>query len=449
MARAFDWQSRGHEFDSHMLHITSRERFLSVLFLFDYKKSIDNIMDSSVLKFSDIVAARSTLRGVAKLTSISHSKSFSQMSGANIFMKLENMQTTGAFKVRGAYNKLANLSPEERAKGVVAASAGNHAQGVAFSATKLGMQSTIFMPIFTPPLKVLATKGYGANVVLTGESFDDSFLASQEYTKQHDASYIHPFNDPLIIAGQGTIGLEIYEQQPDVDAVIVPIGGGGLIAGIAMAIKEMNPKVRVIGVNAAGAASMVASREANEIVSLPSVSTIADGIAVKTPGTLTFDIIQKYVDDIVSVTDTEIAHAAYLLLQRGKLLAEPAGVTSVAAALFNKVDLRGKNVVPVVSGGNINMRLLEQIIEKGMVEEGLRASIRLIIPDQSGELKRVLSIFEGLKVNIYDIKHERSLSRVEVGKSLVTISMNLQDQKQLDTIMTMLQEHGINCEIAS
>ena len=406
-------------------------------------------MDSSVLKFSDIVAARSTLRGVAKLTSISHSKSFSQMSGSNIFMKLENMQTTGAFKVRGAYNKLANLSPEERAKGVVAASAGNHAQGVAFSATKLGMQSTIFMPIFTPPLKVLATKGYGANVVLTGESFDDSFLASQEYTKQHDASYIHPFNDPLIIAGQGTIGLEIYEQQPDVDAVIVPIGGGGLIAGIAMAIKEMNPKVRVIGVNAAGAASMVASREANEIVSLPSVSTIADGIAVKTPGTLTFDIIQKYVDDIVSVTDTEIAHAAYLLLQRGKLLAEPAGVTSVAAALFNKVDLKGKNVVPVVSGGNINMRLLEQIIEKGMVEEGLRASIRLIIPDQSGELKRVLSIFEGLKVNIYDIKHERSLSRVEVGKSLVTISMNLQDQKQLNTIMTMLQEHGINCEIAS
>jgi threonine dehydratase len=433
-----------------MLHIISRERFFkcSLIFYF-FRNSIKNIMDSSVLKFSDIVAARSTLRGVAKLTSISHSKSFSQMSGSNIFMKLENMQTTGAFKVRGAYNKLANLSPEERAKGVVAASAGNHAQGVAFSATKLGMQSTIFMPIFTPPLKVLATKGYGANVVLTGESFDDSFLASQEYTKQHDASYIHPFNDPLIIAGQGTIGLEIYEQQPDVDAVIVPIGGGGLIAGIAMAIKEMNPKVRVIGVNAAGAASMVASREANEIVSLPSVSTIADGIAVKTPGTLTFDIIQKYVDDIVSVTDTEIAHAAYLLLQRGKLLAEPAGVTSVAAALFNKVDLKGKNVVPVVSGGNINMRLLEQIIEKGMVEEGLRASIRLIIPDQSGELKRVLSIFEGLKVNIYDIKHERSLSRVEVGKSLVTISMNLQDQKQLDTIMTMLQEHGINCEIAS
>ena len=406
-------------------------------------------MDSSVLKFSDIVAARSTLRGVAKLTSISHSKSFSQMSGANIFMKLENMQTTGAFKVRGAYNKLANLSSEERAKGVVAASAGNHAQGVAFSATKLGMQSTIFMPIFTPPLKVLATKGYGANVVLTGESFDDSFLASQEYTKQHDASYIHPFNDPLIIAGQGTIGLEIYEQQPDVDAVVVPIGGGGLIAGIAMAIKEMNPKVRVIGVNAAGAASMVASRNANEIVSLPSVSTIADGIAVKTPGTLTFDIIQRYVDDIVSVTDTEIAHAAYLLLQRGKLLAEPAGVTSVAAALFNKVDLKGKNVVPVVSGGNINMRLLEQIIEKGMVEEGLRASIRLIIPDQAGELKRVLSIFEVLKVNIYDIKHERSLSIVEVGKSLVTISMNLQDQKQLDTIMTMLKENGITCEIAS
>lgn len=406
-------------------------------------------MDSSVLKFSDIVAARNTLRGVAKMTNIIHSKSFSQMSEANIFLKLENMQTTGAFKVRGAYNKLANLSLEERAKGVVAASAGNHAQGVAYSATKLGMQSTIFMPIFTPPSKVLATKGYGANVVLNGDSFDDAAIASQEYVKEHNATYIHPFNDPLIIAGQGTIGLEIMEQQPDIDAVIVPIGGGGLIAGIAMAIKEMNPRIKVIGVNAAGAASTVASREANKVISLPSVSTIADGIAVKTPGALTFDIIQKYVDDVVSVTDTEIAHTAYLLLQRSKILAEPAGVTSVAAALFNKANLKGLNVVPVVSGGNINMRLLEQIIEKGMVEEGLRASIRLIIPDQSGELKRVLSIFESLKVNIYDIKHERSLSRVEVGKSLVTISMNLQDQKQLDTIMTMLQEHGINCEIAS
>jgi threonine dehydratase len=253
----------------------------------------------------------------------------------------------------------------------------------------------------------------------------------------------------LIIAGQGTIGLEIVEQQPDVDAVIVPIGGGGLIAGIAMAIKEMNPKIKVIGVNAAGAASTVASREANKVITLPSVSTIADGIAVKTPGSLTFDIIQKYVDDVVSVTDTEIAHTAYLLLQRAKILAEPAGVTSVAAALYNKANLKGLNVVPVVSGGNINMQLLEQIIEKGMVEEGLRATVRVIVPDQSGELKKILAIFEGLKVNINEINHERSSSNVEVGKTLVTIRMNLQDKNQLNTIVNMLHEHGMYCEVVS
>ena len=406
-------------------------------------------MDSSVLKFSDIVSARSTLRGVAKNTTLLHSKSFSTMSDANIYLKLENMQTTGAFKVRGAYNKLANLSMEEREKGVVAASAGNHAQGVAFSATKLGMQSTIFMPIFTPPLKVLATKGYGANVVLMGDSFDDAFIGSQEYTKEHNATYIHPFNDPLIIAGQGTIGLEVYEQMPDVDAVIVPIGGGGLIAGIAMAIKEMNPKVKVIGVNAAGAASMVGSLKANEIITLPSVSTIADGIAVKTPGNLTFELVQKYVDDVVTVTDTEIAHTAYLMLQRAKILAEPAGVTSVAAALFRKANLKGMNVVPIVSGGNINMQILEQIVEKGMVEEGLRACIKVLVPDQSGELKKILSIFEGLKVNIYDINHERSSSNVEVGKTLLTIKMNLQNKEQLKTIVKMLKDHGLSCEVVS
>lgn len=410
---------------------------------------IHRVMDSSVLKFSDIVSARSTLRGVAKNTTLLHSKSFSTMSDANIYLKLENMQTTGAFKVRGAYNKLANLSIEEREKGVVAASAGNHAQGVAFSATKLGMQSTIFMPIFTPPLKVLATKGYGANVVLLGDSFDDAFIGSQEYTKEHNATYIHPFNDPLIIAGQGTIGLEVYEQMPDVDAVIVPIGGGGLIAGIAMAIKEMNPKVKVIGVNAAGAASMVGSLKANEIITLPSVSTIADGIAVKTPGNLTFELVQKYVDDVVTVTDTEIAHTAYLMLQRAKILAEPAGVTSVAAALFRKANLKGMNVVPIVSGGNINMQILEQIVEKGMVEEGLRACIKVLVPDQSGELKKILSIFEGLKVNIYDINHERSSSNVEVGKTLLTIKMNLQNKEQLKTIVKMLKDHGLSCEVVS
>lgn len=404
-------------------------------------------MKESEIKFSDIISAQNTLRGIAKVTTLLHSKSFSTMSNANIFLKLENMQTTGAFKVRGAYNKLANLTKEEAERGVVAASAGNHAQGVAFSATRLNMKSTIFMPIFTPPLKVLATKGYGANVVLDGESYDDAFNASQEYCANNEATFIHPFNDPLIIAGQGTIGIEIREQLPDVDAVIVPIGGGGLIAGIALAIKEMNPKIKVIGVEAAGAASMLASRNENKIVSLPKVSTIADGIAVKTPGSLTFDLIQKYVDEIVTVTDTEIAHTAYLLLQRAKILAEPAGVTAMAAALYRKSNLSGMNVVPVISGGNINMQLLEQIVEKGMVEEGLRACIQVLVPDQPGELKKILALFDKLKVNIYDINHERSSAQVSVGSTMLIIKMNLQNQDQLQLIVDELKSNNLACSI--
>lgn len=404
-------------------------------------------MKESEIKFSDIISAQNTLRGIAKVTTLLHSKSFSTMSNANIFLKLENMQTTGAFKVRGAYNKLANLTKEEAERGVVAASAGNHAQGVAFSATRLNMKSTIFMPIFTPPLKVLATKGYGANVVLDGESYDDAFNASQEYCANNEATFIHPFNDPLIIAGQGTIGIEIREQLPDVDAVIVPIGGGGLIAGIALAIKEMNPKIKVIGVEAAGAASMLASRNEKKIVSLPKVSTIADGIAVKTPGSLTFDLIQKYVDEIVTVTDTEIAHTAYLLLQRAKILAEPAGVTAMAAALYRKSNLSGMNVVPVISGGNINMQLLEQIVEKGMVEEGLRACIQVLVPDQPGELKKILALFDKLKVNIYDINHERSSAQVSVGSTMLIIKMNLQNQDQLQLIVDELKSNNLDCSI--
>lgn len=404
-------------------------------------------MANNVLKFSDIVAAQSRLRGVSKITTLLHSKSFSVMSDANIFLKLENMQTTGAFKVRGAYNKLACLTKEEASRGVVAASAGNHAQGVAFSASKLGMKSTIFMPIFTPPLKVLATKGYGAEVILAGESFDDAFAASQEYCKEHNATYIHPFNDPLIIAGQGTIGLEIHDQLPDVDVVIVPIGGGGLISGVALAIKEMNPNIRVIGVQAEGAASMYTSRNEHHIVALPTVNTIADGIAVKRPGDLTFDLVQQYVDEIVTVSDTEIAHTAYLLLQRAKILAEPSGVTSMAAALFKKTDIKGKNVVPLISGGNINMQILEQIVEKGMVEEGLRSTIQVIIPDQSGELKNLLSIFENLKMNIYDIKHERSISTVPIGKAMVVIQFNLQNQSQLQLVIDALKERHLECTV--
>lgn len=399
------------------------------------------------MKYSDIIAAQNVLNGITKVTSLLPSKSFSQMSGANVFLKLENLQTTGSFKVRGAYNKIAMLPKEEAVKGIVAASAGNHAQGVAFSSTRQGLKSTIFMPIFTPPLKVIATRGYGADVVLAGDTFDDAFAASQQFCKEHNASYIHPFNDPLVIAGQGTVGLEVYNQLNSVDAVVVPIGGGGLIAGVALAIKNINPNVKVIGVQAAGAPSMEQSVKKGEIITLPKVHTIADGIAVKTPGTLTYELVKEYVDEIVTVTDTEIAHTAYLLLQRCKILAEPAGVTSVAAVLYGKSNFAGKNVVPIVSGGNINMQLLEQIVEKGMMEEGLRASIQITMPDQSGELKKLLDILESLKANVINILHERSNVSIPIGYVMVNISFGLQDQSQLDIIINKIIERGLSVKV--
>jgi threonine dehydratase len=400
-----------------------------------------------MIKYADIIAAQQTMRDTIKSTTLMPSKTFSKLAGNRIFMKLENLQTTGSFKVRGAFNKIFHLTEEEKKYPVVAASAGNHAQGVAFSATKLGMKSTIFMPTFTPPTKVSATRFYGADVILTGDSFDDAYEASQEYCQTHNATYIHPFNDPKIIAGQGVVGLEIFIQCPDVDTVIVPVGGGGLISGIAIAMKEMKPSIRIIGVEAEHAASALASREKGELVTLPSATTIADGIAVKRPGDLTFQIIEEYVDELITVTDTEISHAAYLMLQRGKLLVEPAGAAALAAAISRKPCCMGKNVVPIVSGGNINMSLLQQIIDQGMYLEGLRTTLQVVVPDQAGELQKILAILDRLKANIQDIVHERSITSVPVGHVMILCTINLQHKKQLDTIKEELGKRGLTCRV--
>lgn len=397
------------------------------------------------IKYSDIISAQQSMKDVIRATSLIHSKTFSKMAGAEIFMKLENLQTTGSFKVRGAYNKLFHLTEEDKKHPIVAASAGNHAQGVAYSASQLGLKSIIFMPSFAPPSKVNATKGYGAEVVLTGDTFDDAYAASQEYCKEKKGTYIHPFNDELIIAGQGVVGLEIFRQLPEVDTVIVPIGGGGLISGIAIALKEINPNIKIIGVEAEGAASMLASKNSNEVLTLPHCHTIADGIAVKRPGELTFNIVKELVDDLITVSDKEIAHSTYLLLQRGKLLAEPSGAAAIAAAIFKKSPLIGKNVVPVVSGGNVNMSVFQQILDQGMIQEGLRTLIQFIVPDQSGELKKVLSVLEQQKVNIQDIVHERSITSVPVGKVLISVTVNLQNKDQLDIIKKELLKKGITC----
>ena len=399
------------------------------------------------IKYSDIISAQQVMRNVIKETSLIHSKTFSKMAGTEIYMKLENLQTTGSFKVRGAYNKLIHLSDEEKKYPVVAASAGNHAQGVAFSASELGLKSIIFMPTFTPPSKVNATKGYGAEVVLTGDTFDDAFAASQEYCKEHQGTYIHPFNDEKIIAGQGVVGLEVFRQLPDVDTIIVPIGGGGLISGIAIAIKEINPNIKIIGVEAEGAASMLASKNSNSVLTLPHCHTIADGIAVKRPGDITFNIVKELVDDLITVSDKELAHTTYLLLQRGKLLAEPSGTAAIAAAIFKKSALMGKQVVPIVSGGNVNMSLFQQIIDQGMAQEGLRTHIKFLVPDQAGELKKVLSVLEQQKVNIQDIVHERSIVSVPVGKVLIIVTVNLQQKEQLEIIKQELTQKGIICSV--
>ena len=395
------------------------------------------------IKYADIIAAQQTMRNTIKSTSLMPTKTFSKLAGTKVLMKLENLQTTGSFKVRGAFNKISHLTEEEKKAPIVAASAGNHAQGVAFSATKLGLKSTIFMPTFTPPTKVNATRAYGANVILSGDSFDDAFATSQEYCQEHNASYIHPFNDEEIIAGQGVVGLEIFSQCSDVDTVIVPIGGGGLISGIAIAMKEVNPAIKIIGVEAENSASMLASRQKGEIVTIPFAPSIADGIAVKRPGELTFNIIEKYVDDLITVSDTEIAHATYLMLQRGKLLVEPSGAAALAAAITRKSNCMGKMVVSVISGGNVNMSLLQQIIDQGMYLEGLRTTFQVLVPDQAGELKKILAILDKLKINIQDIVHERSITSVTVGHVMVLATVNLQQKKQMDTIIEEFEKRGL------
>lgn len=393
------------------------------------------VIDQSELPhYSDIIKAQSAIKHVVKKTPLEPTKSFSAMSGANVHMKLENLQSTGSFKVRGAYYKISNLKPEELKNGVVCASAGNHAQGVAYAASKLNVRSKVFMPVFTPPLKVIATKAYGAEVILTGDTFDDAFAAATKFASESGAYFIHPFDDPYIIAGQGTIGLELFDQLETIQDVFVPIGGGGLIAGIAIALKQMNPDIRIIGVEAEGSQSMKVSLENNQVTSLKSLSTIADGIAVKTPGQLNFQAVKSLVDEIVLVNDAEIARTAYLLLQRAKILAEPAGVASMAAVLYKKTNIENRIVVPVISGGNINMGLLQQVLEKGMMDEGLRVRIQVLIPDQAGELKAIVTILERLRANIFDISHERSITSVPVGFVRVTVTFNLQDTTQLDTI---------------
>lgn len=382
--------------------------------------------------------AQLALRGIARRTPLDPA----QKLGKNIYIKAENLQLTGAFKVRGAYNKIRSLSPEEAARGVIACSAGNHAQGIALSATKLGIKSIICMPSGAPISKVEATKGYGAEVVLVPGVYDDAAREAERLTREHGYTFAHPFNDPLVIAGQGTIGLEILEQLPDVEQVVVPIGGGGLISGIAFAIKQLKPDCRVIGVQAAGAASMYLSRHAGGPTELRSVATIADGIAVKKPGDLTFALCQQYVDEIVIVSEDEIASAILALMEVQKTVAEGAGATPVAACMFGKVDTSEKKTVCVVSGGNVDVTTLSRIITKGLSKSGRLVELTTKVVDKPGSLLQMLQLVSQSGANILTINHAREDQNSEVGACIVSMVLETRDANHIEAIRQSLTAGG-------
>ena len=359
-----------------------------------------------------------------------------------LYLKTENLQITGAFKARGAYYKISQLSDEERAKGVIACSAGNHAQGVALAASKYGIKSLICMPDSAPISKVESTKSYGAEVCLVEGTYDDAHDKAVELQQQTGATFIHPFDDELVIAGQGTIGLEILQQLADVDAIIVPIGGGGLISGVAFAVKSLNPNVKIYGVQSSGAPSMYISMAQGHIETLPSVNTFADGIAVKTPGELTFDICSHYVDEIMTVTDDETATAILSLIEKQKLISEGAGAVSVAAALFNKFPLKGKKVCCLVSGGNIDVTILSRVIDRGLQKTGRLSEFTVALTDKPGELNTVSKIISKLGANVVAVSHDRADLNTDINSCYLRLSLETRNHEHIQKIKDELARHG-------
>ncbi len=361
---------------------------------------------------------------------------------AEIFLKAENLQVTGSFKVRGAYYRISQLSDEEKAHGVIACSAGNHAQGVALAASKSGIKSIICLPDSAPISKVEATKSYGAEICLVNGVYDDAYAEALRLRDEKGYTFIHPFDDENVIAGQGTIGLELLEQIPEMDAVIVPVGGGGLVSGVAFAIKSLNPDIKVYGVQAAGAPSMFRAVKNGKIGRLDSVSTIADGIAVKEPGVNTFEYCSKYVDEIVTVTDDEISAAILALIEQQKLISEGAGAAAVAAAMFNKVPVKGKKVVCLVSGGNIDVTILSRVIKRGLLMSGRSYSLNLELIDKPGQLKEVSSIIADLGGNVISIHHERANEGSAVNGCYLRIVLETRNYEHIEKIRRTLAERG-------
>ncbi len=387
-----------------------------------------------------IYQAAFTLKDAARKTDLIKAPLINPES--DVYLKTENLQVTGSFKLRGAYNKISRLSPEERKRGVIACSAGNHAQGVALAAAKNGIHALICIPDGAPISKVEATRSYGAEVRLVPGVYDDAYREACRLQKESGAVFIHPFDDEDVIAGQGTIGLEILEQLPDADAVFVPVGGGGLISGVAYAVKALRPECKVYGVQAAGAPSMVRSLHDKKIETLEGVSTFADGIAVKCPGKLTYDLCSKYVDDIVTVTDDEIATAILALIEQHKMIAEGAGAVSVAAAMFGKADIKGKKAVCLVSGGNIDVTILSRVISRGLIKEGRQGRLTVELTDRPGELKEVSAIIAGLGGNVVSVRHDRSGEETNITACTLSIGVETRNRAHLIEIRDAIVSAG-------
>jgi threonine dehydratase len=397
---------------------------------------------------ADIWEAYKLLKPRLHHTPLAPSRTLREITGADIYLKAENMQRSGSFKVRGASYKISRLSKEEYSRGVIAASAGNHAQGVAIAAAQYDISCTIVMPETAPLAKVTATQGYGAEVVLHGFTYDDAYQYCLELQQETGATFIHAFDDPDIIAGQGTLGLEMLSDLPDADALIVPIGGGGLIAGITIAARALRPNIKIIGVQAEGAAGCRASLDAGELRTLPSITTIADGIAVKRPGTLTFPIIQNLVDDVVIVNDEEIIGAVLLLMERSKMLVEGAGAVGVAAMLSGVVKLDGKRVLVPLTGGNIDINLVGRFIEHGLATAGRYFVIHTRLTDRPGELMRLLAIISEMRINVIDVRHQRISSRLPIMQREETLTLETRDRAQCEQLLQRLRAAGYVVEEA-
>ena len=395
-----------------------------------------------MLTLKDFEDAASRLKNVLHSIPLSSSHTFSEMTGADVYLKYENQQKTGSFKVRGAYNKIMKRYEEGGLTSVIASSAGNHAQGVAFAASSIGVPSTIVMPRTTPIAKVSATQGYGANVVLAGACYDDAYAKACEIMQETGAEFIHPFDDEDVMAGQGTIALEILRDLPFVDMIFVPAGGGGLISGISACAKQVNPRVQIIGVQAEGAPAIANSFHHPEILSSASVRTIADGIAVRTPGACTMEYINQYVDQVVTVSDADIAASILLLLERAKQVVEPAGATSLAAVLGKKVDIEGKKVVCVLSGGNIDMSFIHKVVEKGLVSRCRHIKFSTIMPDIPGSLERFAHIVAEQNANVILFNHDRVQANLEIGEAIISVVVELGGKEHADKLYQALEAAG-------